>query len=66
MNDIKNNQTELSINLFIMMRDHICRELCPGGKYCANMICVESFFKIAGQIENKTEGKEDADKSRPN
>jgi len=48
--------TETVINLHIMMRDYICREICSGKKNCDNLICIESILRIAGQIEIETEG----------
>jgi len=47
--------TEAVIDLHIMIREKICRELCPGGKYCRDMVCLEAFFRVAGRIELKME-----------
>lgn len=57
-----NQNTEMVINLHCCIRDYICKEMCSGGRHCSNMICLKSFFEIAGQIELKA-GMKDVDKS---
>lgn len=54
MSELHQN-TETVINLHIMLRDYICSEICSGKKNCGNIICIESFLRIAGQIEMETE-----------
>lgn len=49
--------TEAVINLHCLIRDKVCREVCPGGRYCRDMVCLEAFFRVAGQIEIMTEGQ---------
>ncbi len=48
-----NSNIQAVINLHVLMRDFICGELCGGEKNCANLECIEYFFRIAGQIEKR-------------
>lgn len=54
MNEFHGN-TEAVINLHVLIRDRICGDICPGGRYCRDMVCLEAFFRIAGQVEYKIE-----------
>lgn len=54
MSELHQN-TESVINLHILIRDKVCREICDGNRFCRNMTCIKAFFDIAGQIENKTD-----------
>ena len=49
--------SEEATNLYCLIRDNVCREICTADKKCMNLVCVESFFKIAGQIELREEIK---------
>lgn len=57
--------SEAVINLHVIIRDKICEELCPGGRYCRNMACLQSFFMIAGQVEMKLEEQHEHIDKRP-
>jgi len=46
---------ETTINLHMCIREAICRGLCNGKKDCLNLNCVESFIRIAAEIEKKYE-----------
>jgi hypothetical protein len=52
--ELHQNSEEI-INLHVLIRDYVCRDLCPGGRYCREMKCLKLFFCIAGEIEMKTE-----------
>jgi len=53
---------ETTINLHMCIREAICRGLCDGKKDCVNLNCIESFVRIAAEIEKKYEGDEDDNK----
>jgi|WetSurMetagenome_2_1015567.scaffolds.fasta_scaffold02376_17 hypothetical protein len=41
-------------NLYILLRNYACKELCPGGSImCMNLECIELFLRQAGCIENE-------------
>ena len=46
---------ETAINLHMCIRESICRGLCDGKKTCVNLNCIESFIRIAAEIEKKYE-----------
>jgi len=54
MSELHENN-EVVINIHCLIRDKICRELCPGGRHCCDMVCLEAFFRVAGRIELKME-----------
>ncbi len=49
--------TESVINRHMLIRERICNDpdICPGGRYCRDMVCLESFFKVAGRAEIRME-----------
>jgi hypothetical protein len=48
---------EMVINLHVCIRESICRGLCDGKKDCINLNCIESFIRIAAEIEKKYEAE---------
>jgi hypothetical protein len=61
MNELHGN-TEAIINIHVLIRDRICGDICPGGKYCRDLDCLERFFRQAGKIEMKMEELRNGDK----
>lgn len=52
-----NMNLEMAINLHVCIRETICRGLCDGKKDCVNLNCIESFIRIAAEIEKKYEAE---------
>ena len=49
--------TELEKNLYLLIREHVCRNVCNGGTHCKNQNCINKFFEIAEEIERKSKNE---------
>ena len=52
MNELHQVPENIS-DVIIMMREYVCRELCPGGRKCGDHDCLKMFFMIAKKIDTK-------------